>query len=135
MNGETYRFQPKISLFFSVLPFTDAEETLHPDKELLIPSEAGTAPTRSMQVTVIRPENAPKLLNWLGGSTFERLKVREGEIIHGILWVNTARTRKITGGDAYPMFLYHGLKIRDRKSVEGVAKQCLIGTSPGDHES
>ena len=120
---------------YEVLPFTDAEETLHPDKEFLIPSEAGTAPTRSMQVTVIRPENAPKLLNWLGGSTFEKLKVREGEIIHGILWVNTKRTRKITGGSPYPMFLYHGLTIRDCKDVEGIATRCLIGTSPRDHES
>lgn len=116
---------------YEVLPFTNADETLHPDKELLIPSETGTAPTRDMQVHIIRPEPCswPKLLNWLGGSNFEKLKVREGEIIHGILWVNTARIGKV-----YPMFLYHGLKIRDRKYVEGLAKRCLIGTSPDMHE-
>ena len=33
------------------------------------------------------------------------------------------------------MFLYHGLKIRDGKDVEGLATQCLIGTSPDMHES
>ena len=121
---------------YEVLPFTNADETLHPDKELLIPSEAGTAPTRDMQVHIIRPEPCswPKLINWVGGSTFEKLKVREGEIIHGILWVNTKRTRKITGGSPYPMFLYHGLKIRDCKDVEGLATRCLIGTSPDMHE-
>ena len=112
----------------------DAAADLHPAKELLIPSEVGTAPTRSVHVHVIRAPEPPKLLDWLGGSSFETLKVRKGETIHGILWVSTAQTRRVNNGMPYPMFLYHEIKIKSAKQVEGLVTRGLVGTSPGMHE-
>lgn len=109
----------------------------HPDTELLIPNELGTEPTRTVQVVRISapPEpEPPKLLEWLGRNKYKPLKVRKGETIHGIIFVNTDRTRAMNDGIAYPMFLFHGIKIDDATKVEGLATRCLIATFAADHE-
>ena len=65
------------------------------------------------------------------------IKVRKGDTIHGILWVSTARTRQITRGEPYPIrtrFLYHKIKIRNAKQVEGDVTRGLIATNPGMKE-
>ena len=110
----------------------------HPDTELLIPNERGTEPTRTINIVRIpappEPE-PPKLLEWLGEQApqYKRLKVRKGEIIHGIIFVKNDRTRAMSVM-AYPMFLYHGVKIANAKKVAGSATRCLIATFAGDHE-
>ena len=111
----------------------------HPDTELLIPNELGTEPTRTVQIVRIpappEPE-PPKLLEWLGEQApqYKRLKVRKGEIIHGIIFVKTDRFREMTDGISQPMFLFHGLKIANAEKVAGSATRCLIANFANDHE-
>lgn len=118
---------------------TEEHDPYHPDTELLIANELGTEPTRTVQIVRIpappEPE-PPKLLEWLGEQQpqYKHLKVRKGETIHGIIFVNTDRTRAMNDGIAYPMFLFHGIKIANAKKVAGSATRCLIATFAGDHE-
>lgn len=83
----------------------------------------------------IPPSESPMSLNWLGDSKFEKLKVRKGDIIHGILWISTNKTREIMDGKPYPMFLYHKLKVHDVKELTGNAQQVLCATLANCHES
>lgn len=120
------------------------DDYFHPNKELIISPEHGTAPMRHLNRPAIQISPGPgglralqrdalrpmsRYFSFYGGLLQPLKPVKKGKIINGVIWMNDRPNNQ-----PYPLLLYHKLKIQDPQTLYGLAERVLFASTCTSHE-